>query len=132
IKMKMLFSIASYYGFNVGEFKERLFILYIFQLAFSSQQGRIDIFDRIVDWEAYSKTLPEKVDGFDWRVFQQEYRDYIDLAKMAQLIPVIGAVVGAVANYQLVQQLGDTAMNCYRMRIFDNKKLNQSKNENTF
>jgi hypothetical protein len=46
--------------------------------------------------EIYHKEPPYDVDQFDWRSFQQEYRDYIDLAKMAQLIPVIGAVVGAI------------------------------------
>ena len=61
--------------------------------------------------------MPTDVHEFDWRTFQQEYRDYIDLAKLAQLVPVIGAAVGAVANYRLIEQLGDTAMNCYRMRL---------------
>ena len=37
---------------------------------------------------------------------------------MAQLLPFVGAAVGAVANYQLLEQLGDTAMNCYRLRHF--------------
>ena len=37
---------------------------------------------------------------------------------MAQLVPVIGAAVGAVANYRLLQQLGATAINCYRLRYF--------------
>ncbi|NLK44793.1 MAG: EcsC family protein, partial [Tissierellia bacterium] len=27
---------------------------------------------------------------FDWRTFQQEYRDYIDLAKLAQMLPGVG------------------------------------------
>ena len=49
---------------------------------------------------------------------QLEYRDYIDLAKMAQLIPGIGAVVGVVVNYKLIKKLGTTAMNAYRMRLF--------------
>ena len=42
---------------------------------------------------------------------------------MAQLIPVIGAAVGAIANYKLITKLGTTAMNCYRMRMF--KETNQ-------
>ena len=116
IKMKLLFDIAALYGYDVKDYKERLFILYIFQLAFSSQQGRNEVFKQISDWEAYKKALPEDVDQFDWRTFQQEYRDYIDLAKMAQLIPLIGAAVGAIVNYKLINQLGETAMNCYRMR----------------
>jgi len=59
------------------------------------------------------------VHAFDWRTFQQEYRDYIDIAKMAQLIPGIGAVVGVVVNYKLIKQLGNTAINAYRMRLYE-------------
>jgi uncharacterized protein (DUF697 family) len=116
IKMKLLFDIAALYGYNVDDYKERLYILYIFQLAFSSQQGRNRIYKQIAEWQGYSNSLPDDPQEFDWRSFQQEYRDYIDLAKMAQLIPVIGAAVGAIVNYRLIAQLGETAMNCYRMR----------------
>lgn len=117
IKIKLLFEIASLYGYDVKDYKERLYILYVFQLAFSSQQSRNKVFETLQHWEAFSQSLPASADDFDWRSFQQEYRDYIDLAKMAQLIPVIGAAVGAVANYKLVAKLGETAMNCYRMRL---------------
>ena len=50
-----------------------------------------------------------------------EYRDYLDIAKLLQLLPVVGAPVGAVANHQLMKRLRDNTMNAYRMRI-----LNQS------
>lgn len=116
IKMKLLFDIASLYGYDVKNYKERLFILYVFQLAFSSQKGRNEVFTVLESWDSYQNSLPDDVDQFDWRTFQQEYRDYIDLAKMAQLIPVIGAAVGAIVNYKLINKLGETAMNCYRMR----------------
>ena len=116
IKIKLLFEIAALYGFNVDDYRERLYILNIFQLAFSSQERRNELYKVIADWQHYSETLPAHVEDFDWRIFQQQYRDYIDLAKMAQLLPVIGAAVGAVVNYQLIDQLGETAMNCYRMR----------------
>jgi hypothetical protein len=118
IKLKLLFDIASLYGFNVKDYKERLYILQIFQLAFSSQENRREVFIQIQDWEQKKQVLPDDINHFDWRTFQQEYRDYIDLAKMAQLVPGIGAVVGVVVNYRLIQQLGKTAMNAYRMRIF--------------
>ncbi|SEK34837.1 EcsC family protein [Parapedobacter koreensis] len=117
IKLKMLFDIAATYGYDVRQYKERLFLLTVFQLAFSSHQHRAEVYNRVLHWESYAEGLPDDVDSFDWRTFQLEYRDYIDLAKMAQLIPVIGAAVGAVVNYQLVQQLGTAAMNCYRMRM---------------
>ncbi|GAB3015337.1 EcsC family protein [Spirosoma pulveris] len=120
LKMKMLFEIASLYGFSVSDYRERVFILYIFQLAFSSQERRQLVYQHIANWEQHSRELPEDINQFDWLTFQQEYRDYIDLAKMAQLIPGIGAAVGIVVNYQLVNQLGRTAMNAYRMRLMNN------------
>ena len=118
IKIKLLFDIAAMYGYDTSDYKERLYILYIFQLAFSSQQGRNHVYQKIAVWQGYSSSLPDDETEFDWRSFQLEYRDYIDLAKMAQLITFIGAAVGAVVNYRLVAQLGETAINCYRMRRF--------------
>ena len=118
IKIKLLFDIASMYGFNVGDYKERVYLLHIFELAFSSHQHRKNVYLKMVDWDKMSKELPEDINQFDWRNFQQEYRDYIDLAKMAQLVPIIGAPVGAVVNYRLIKKLGFTAMNAYRMRLF--------------
>lgn len=118
IKMKMLFEIAAAYGKDVSDFRERLFMLYIFKLAFSSQETRNQTVKLIEDWENDASDLPETVNDFDWRSFQLEYRDYMDLAKLAQLIPVIGAGVGAVANYQLSGKLGETALQCYRVRYF--------------
>jgi len=74
------------------------------------------VYRQIENWEQRKQDLPDDIHQFDWRTLQQEYRDYIDLAKMAQLIPVIGAPVGALANYRLIDKLGKTAMNAYRMR----------------
>jgi len=123
MKIKLLFEIASLYGYSIKDYKERLFILHIFQLAFSSQQHRSKIFEQIIDWDKKKQMLPDDINQFAWREFQQEYRDYIDLAKMAQLIPGIGAVIGFVVNYRLVKKLGYTAMNAYRMRYFEKKLL---------
>ena len=117
IKLKLLFDIAALYGFDVKDYKERIYILYIMQLAFSSHEERRNVYLKIVDWDEHAKQLPDDINQFDWRTFQQEYRDYIDLAKMAQLIPVIGAPVGVVVNYRLITKLGQTAMNAYRMRL---------------
>lgn len=117
IKLKMLFDIASLYGFNVYDYKERVYILHIFELAFSSDEHRKNIYLKMTDWETKRNSLPPDINQFDWRSFQQEYRDYIDLAKMAQLVPVIGAPVGVIVNSRLIRKLGLTAMNAYRMRL---------------
>jgi hypothetical protein len=118
LKIKFLFEIASIYGFDVSNYKERLYILYVFQLAFSSDKRRVEIYEQISNWDDYVKSLPEDVNSFDFKTFGQEYRDYIDLAKMLQLVPGIGLVVGAYANYKLMNKLSETALNAYRLRVF--------------
>ena len=117
IKIKLLFEIAAIYGFDTHDYRERVYLLHIFELAFSSQHHRRDVYDKMADWPARSAALPKDINAFEWRNFQQEYRDYIDLAKMAQLVPVIGAPVGVIVNYRLLRRLGTTAMNAYRMRL---------------
>jgi hypothetical protein len=119
IKLKLLFDIAGLYGYDVKNYKERVYLLHIFELAFSSHQNRKQVYLKMTDWEEKSKELPDDMEKFDWRKFQQEYRDYIDLAKLAQLIPVIGAPVGAIVNFRLIKKLGVTAMNSYRMRLLN-------------
>lgn len=112
IKMKFLFEAAAVYGFDTNEYEERLFILHIFQLAFSSEEIRKETLTTIENWEQQKHFIAD----MDWRDFQQEYRDHIDLVKMFQLIPGFGAIVGAFANYNLLDQLGETAKNAYRLR----------------
>jgi hypothetical protein len=119
LKIKLLFDIAALYGYPVDDYKERLYLLHIFQLAFSSARERKKVYLKMVDWDAHKDQLPSDINEFDWRNFQQEYRDYLDVAKLIQMIPVIGAPVGAIVNYRLLNKLGKTAMNAYRMRWVD-------------
>ncbi len=119
IKIKLLFDIAALYGFDVKDYKERIYLLHIFELAFSSAYHRKNVYLKMVNWDEQQKKLPEDIHQFEWRNFQQEYRDYLDIAKMAQLIPVIGAPVGLLVNNKLVKKLGRTAMNAYRMRLLN-------------
>jgi hypothetical protein len=123
IKLKMLFEIAALYGFSGEDYRERLYLLHIFQLAFSSDAHRADVYQEMQRWHERTAQLPSSIDDFDWRKFQQEYRDYIDLAKLAQLLPVIGAPVGVIVNNSLLKKLGATAMNAYRMRWFERPAL---------
>lgn len=123
IKLKLLFDIGTLYGFDMKDYRERVYLLHIFELAFSSRQHRQEVFRKILNWKEKRKSLPDDINQFEWRSLQQEYRDYIDLAKMAQLIPGIGAAVGLVVNYQLLNRLGRTAINAYRMRLLDKEEF---------
>jgi hypothetical protein len=112
IKMRFLFEAGAIHGFETKNMQERLFLLFVFQLAFSSLPAHKEqILEIIEDWGE------NPVRDVDWRQWQQNYRDYIDLAKMFQLVPGIGAVVGAYANYHLLDHLGETAIQCFRLRV---------------
>ncbi len=120
IKMKFLFEAASLYGFDVKDYRERLFILYLFQLAFSSEEKRKEVLKKMKHWEEVKSQLPDKetyLQQINWKEFQLEYRDHIDLIKLLQIVPGFGAIVGAFANYHFLEMLGETAKNSYRMRV---------------
>jgi hypothetical protein len=118
IKIKLLFEIGNLYGYDLKDYKERIYLLHIFQLTFSKQTQRKKIYSFLKNWEKEKKKLPADINEFDWRTFQIEYRDYLDLAKMLQLIPGFGAIVGIYINHKLTRRLGHFAMNAYRMRHF--------------
>ncbi|WP_236006250.1 EcsC family protein [Paradesulfitobacterium ferrireducens] len=120
IKMKFLFELAHVYGFSTQDYHERLFLLYVFQLAFSSQEQKPNLYHAIAHWEETVEKWPsgtKYLEQIDWEKFQREYRDTIDLRKMLQMLPGVGAVVGAWANYGLLEELGQVGMNCYRLRL---------------
>ena len=127
LKMKMLFEIASLYGYDTSRYQERLYMLRIFELCFSSPVRRNAVYSVVAGWAEHEKDLPDDISKFDWRTFQQEYRDYLDIAKLLQLVPVIGAAVGALVNHRLTTKLGKTAMNAYRMRWFAAAALEEKK-----
>lgn len=116
IKMKYLFELAHIYGYSTSFASERLFILTVFQLAFSGYEHRIETLEKIIRWsdDADHELQPEQI---DWRKLQQEYRDSIDFRKLLQIVPGVGAIVGAWANYGLLNDLGHTAVHCYHKRV---------------
>lgn len=118
IKLKFLYDVARIYQYDLKNLEERIFLLMVFQLAFSSDEKRIETLNIIENWDTEKKRLTD----LDWKRFQQEYRDYIDIVKMLQLVPGIGSAVGAYANYKLLDRLGETAIYAYRMRYFNQLK----------
>ena len=115
IKVRMLGDVVGAYGWGGDTVRERLFVLHIFHLAFASAKRRPEALAELERWIA-GVDQPGAITDYDWRRFQIEYRDHIDLAKMAQLIPVVGAPIGAVVNWRLIDRLGETAMMACRMR----------------
>lgn len=119
IKMKFLFEAARIYGFNSDEMEERLFLLTVFQLAFSKEDKKKKVFEEVRQWTNTKKAWRGSRDlkELDWKEFQLEYRDFIDLPKTLQLIPGFGAIVGATANYHYLDLLAYHTKNSYRHRL---------------
>jgi uncharacterized protein (DUF697 family) len=119
LKTKFLFDCGKLYGFDVNEESERMFMLYVFQLAYCCDKRRLEIFPIIKNWDENVKNA-----AIDWEQLQTEYRDYMDIAKLLQLLPVVGAVAGGAANHSLMTKLKITAMNCYRLRVLSKAEIN--------
>jgi hypothetical protein len=60
-KLKLLFDIAALYGQDTAELSERLYVLHIFQLAFSSAEHRQDVFADMADWDARAPRRPRRL-----------------------------------------------------------------------
>ncbi|WP_245579628.1 EcsC family protein [Alteribacter aurantiacus] len=118
IKMKFLFDAAKIYGYDVEDYDERLYLLHVFQLAFSKEGARIQAYEKLVNWdkEKGSKPQVQAYQNIDWKTFQLEYRDFIDLPKTLQLIPGFGAIVGAWANYHFLDLLAENTKHAFRVR----------------
>ncbi|WP_033193719.1 EcsC family protein [Amphibacillus jilinensis] len=119
IKIRFLFEVATIYGYHVEAYEERMFILYVFQLAFSSDTKKRQTYDFVCNWNEKKKFVTD----VDWYTFQQEYRDYMDVAKLFQMIPGFGAVVGAYANHNLLEKLGETAKRAYQLRYLTDRGI---------
>lgn len=120
IKMKFLFELAHLYGFSTRDYRERLFLLHVFQLAFSGVEHKARILTTVKRWDDYALAYPagdEALKAIDWEKLQQEYRDTIDFRKLLQLVPGIGAIVGAWVNFSLLEELGETGIQSFRLRL---------------
>jgi len=124
IKMKFLFELAHTYGYDTKHFSERVFILKIFQMTFSGPEQRAKLLNSIKRWDSEKEMWSSDTEyskNMNWETFQKEYRDAIDFRKMLQMVPGIGAAAGAWANYSILEELGQSATNAYRLR-----RLNES------
>lgn len=119
IKMKFLFELAHVYGYNTKDFSERIFILTVFQMTYSGHENRAKLLELVKNWHIEKQKWSSEVHHtrtMDWETFQIEYRDSMDFRKLLQMVPGIGAVAGAWANYTILEELREFAMNAYRLR----------------
>lgn len=122
IKLKFLQEVAMLYGFDIRDKSERVFLLRVFQLAFSSPEQRRSNFAKIEHWEKTSLRSRQTVaESIMWRDFYMDYKQYIEFRKLLQILPGIGAVIGAWANHSLMDDLGKAAKHAYQLRFLQKK-----------
>ena len=67
-------------------------------VTYHSKHGAIQesqhVFSKMLSWDEQAHLLPTNIDEFDWLTFEQQYRDYIDLAKLA----VVGDWISSAIN----------------------------------
>ena len=119
IKIKFLYDVASFMDLILVIIKKDYISFTYLNLLFLARENMNKVFKRMDMWSEYSNSLPSDINYFDWRNFQQQYRDYIDIAKLVQMLPAVGALAGAYVNSKLMTKLGETAINAYRMRLFE-------------
>ncbi|MYL30607.1 EcsC family protein [Halobacillus halophilus] len=113
IQMKFLFDAAQVCGMNIHSYENRVYLMHVFMLAYSSDEVRKQTKEKVMNW----KDVPIEEKIVDWKTLQREYRDTLDIVKLLQIVPGIGAVVGFVANGRLLEQLGETALQSFRLRF---------------
>lgn len=113
IQMKFLFDAAQVCGMNIHSYENRVYLMHVFMLAYSSDEVRKQTKEKVMNW----KDVPIEEKIVDWKTLQMEYRDTLDIVKLLQIVPGIGAVVGFVANGRLLEQLGETALQSFRLRF---------------
>ncbi|MFY4774243.1 EcsC family protein [Metabacillus sp. RGM 3146] len=123
LQMKYLFETAEAYGYATKEKSERVFLLYVFHLAYAEEKDRKMLLEKIENWDVN----PAQMNEIDWKSFQKAYRDHIDFVKMLQLLPGFGTIVGGVANHHLITRLGSFAMNAFRLRMLNNEEMEKKR-----
>lgn len=58
IKMKCLFELAHQYGYSTHDYRERLFLLYVFQLAFSGRDHKVRVYRILRDYDVFAGQYP--------------------------------------------------------------------------
>lgn len=119
---------ASYYGFDTNDQRERLFALYILSLASSpddlSKQLSLAELLRIARMVAQRKAWKELDSQAFVAIVKQIAKTLgvrLTKAKLAQIVPVTGAIIGGGFNIYYTSKVCEAAYHLYRERFLMEK-----------
>lgn len=127
INLRMLSQIAHSFGYNTLEGRDRLFLLQILSLASAGAgDGRRQALERLIRTSrqgADDGAMTGKSGQLALVKLAQELGEKLALRlahrKLGQLVPIIGAGIGAGMNYHFTEENGRAALVAYRSRRLD-------------
>lgn len=128
LNLRAIGEYATYYGFDISSQQERLFALNILGLASSPNDAAKEVamgqLVRIAQDVAKKKTWKHLEKQSFVRIIQIIARSLgirLTKAKLAQIVPVLGAIVGAGFNAYYTDKVCDAAFYLYRERFLAEK-----------
>ena len=119
---------ATYYGFDLEEKDERLYMLYVLSLACSlDSSAKYKVLAEMntvavriaqnTEWEAANKTvLLQSI-----KKIAEKFGDKLTKKKLMQIVPGIGAVIGAWSSSSLLADICEASYYVYRKRFLMRK-----------
>jgi len=132
INFRMISQIAGCFGYDAKLEIEKAFILNIFTLAAVDQEAKFTVWAQLnkISAAIIRKKTWDKLEEFVIVKLIQEVAERLGInltkRKLGQLIPIIGAGVGAGMNYSFTLDNGIAALMSYRQR-----RLTEETNSNT-
>ena len=127
LNLRAIGEYATYYGFDIGSQRERIFAMRVLVLASSwtdaeklpvmAELAAIGKIATKTTWKELEKSVMVKIG----REVAKTLRVQLTRKKLAQMVPVIGAAVGGGFNAYYTNQVCDAAYHLYRERFLTEK-----------
>ena len=128
LNLRAIAEYATYYGFDVGSQRERLFVMHVLGLASSpTDSAKTHVMAQLakIAADAAKRTTWKTLEEHAFvRIMQQIARALgirLTKAKLAQGVPIMGAVVGGGFNAYFTRRVCDAAYHLYRERFLAEK-----------
>ncbi|MNK52796.1 EcsC protein family protein [compost metagenome] len=116
LSLKTIQEIAITYGYDPKEKLERIFVIKCLQFASADIVGKKAVLGDLSDFNNEDRQRESLSQLQGWREVIASYRDNFGWKKLFQLVPVAGALFGAMINRGTLQDVAEAATMLYRKR----------------
>lgn len=116
LSLKMIQEIAITYGYDPKEKMERAFVIKCLQFSSSDIVGKKAVLEDLADFDNPDRERESLSQLKGWSEVVASYRDNFGWKKLFQLVPVAGAIFGAIINRGTLKDVAEAATMLYRKR----------------